>query len=313
MSLWVSNFYSFVTTPKGLLNPRKDRLGLYKENDMTNPGKLGKLRPRMTLLLSLGLIFGSVNGGGFPAGNFAASYLFLNQLNQSVALVQPLSRGGDASLATTDRGASPLLTEAFQRILDDPEAIRKLGLVTQDFKATWYLANPFELLPGKLQKAIRHRKTPFRSRRQVITWLTDIKAPRSWRKAIKQAFIETTPQNLWRASRGLAPLAKNGKHLKPIAIQSPTGELILRQGDIATDPKVIPPNSDVLLIIQAGNRRECILAKAADEGSGIRGRHIDIPVRLNPRLNPPLPHLRFPKEFGHPRVTVVLLGKLPRP
>jgi hypothetical protein len=280
---------------------------------MTKHRKFGKISPKVTFLLSLTLVFGNVSGGGIPAANYAASYQFLNQLNQAVSVVQPLSRTGyGMAFLNAARNDSSLLAIAFRQILDDPEQMHKLGLVTQDFRATWYLANPYDLLPTGLQNAIRQRKTPLKSRRQSFDWLNAINAPRAWKKALRKAFVETTADNLWRASRGKAPYAHNGEILKPVAIQSPTGELILQQGDIATDPRVIPPNSDVLLIIQAGDHREFVLARAADRGSGVRGHHIDIPIRLEPRLNAVLPHLSFPKQFHHPRVTVVLLGKLPR-
>src|SRR5437660_1005420 len=83
-----------------------------------------------------------------------------------------------------------------------------------------------------------------------------IHAPSSGRRAMRKAFVETTAENIWRTSRGLAPFAKNGEPLKPVAIQAQTGELTIQAGDIAVDPRVIPPNSDVLLIIQVGDRRE---------------------------------------------------------
>lgn len=194
--------------------------------------------------------------------------------------------------------------KTLAEILRDPSWSERLGLTSEIFKATWYAANPFELLPPDLRKAIRRRKTPFRSRNDVWQWCRQEKAPSAWRKALKAALVETTPHNLWRASRGQKPYARNGEFLEPIVRDLGRGQFEIREGHIATDPKIIPTNSEVLLLVKINGEDKLLRVKATDIGSKIRGRHVDLPIHLGPE-NEHFPHTRFPREVRNPFVQIL--------
>lgn len=112
---------------------------------------------------------------------------------------------------------------SLSQILRDEQWCNKLGFESQVFRATWYIANPFDLLPPHLQKSIRERENPFKTRAQVWEWCRAMKYGAADKKALKAALIETTPSNLWRASRGLPPYTKSGKILKPVVIDLEMG------------------------------------------------------------------------------------------
>src|ERR1044071_9034212 len=118
------------------------------------------------------------------------------------------------------------------QILQDPVWCNRLGLSKNNFQVTWYLSNPYEVLPVALQKAIREKKTPFRSRAHVFEWCRVNGMPRVYRDALYKALIETTPENLWRAAHGQKPFAKNGEFLEPIVVDRGSGFFEGRDGHI---------------------------------------------------------------------------------
>lgn len=192
------------------------------------------------------------------------------------------------------------------QILKEPYWSSALKLKTNEFKVTWYMSNPFQLLPKGLQDAIRKRKSPFKSREQVWDWCNDKKFPLSWKKALKSALVETTPNNLWRASRGQRPFAHNGEYLRPIVIDHGQGLLEVKDGGhIATDPKVIPLNSEVFLVVKIKGEEKILKVIAGDIGGGIKGNHIDLPIYLNPHSKP-MPHTEYPSAIRNPNATILM-------
>jgi hypothetical protein len=173
-----------------------------------------------------------------------------------------------------------------------------LGLAPVQFRATWYAANPFDLLPKDLQVAIRETEVPFKSRKDLEKWCDASNAPEHWRSSLKFALIETTASNLWRAARGLRPFTKNGQFLEPIVIERGGGVFDVKEGHIATDPAVIPTGSKVLMLVRVGGKDRLLRVKATDIGSAVRGEHVDLPIQIRPKGSAPLTApIRFPKEY----------------
>ena len=194
--------------------------------------------------------------------------------------------------------------KSLPTILRDPLWSKRLGLNSREFRATWYAINPFQLLPPGLKLAIEKKKIPFHTRADIHSWARANQFPLSWRRALEKALVETTPANLWRASRGHRPYANNGEYLEPLVVDHGNGHFEIRDGHIATDPKVIPTNSEVILVLRIQGQDRLIRAKATDIGGAIKGAHVDLPVQLS-RKSQPLPHTRFPKEIRN-RVAMVL-------
>jgi hypothetical protein len=194
--------------------------------------------------------------------------------------------------------------KSLPTILRDPAWCKKLGFKSKEFRATWYAVNPYQLLPSGLKEAIENKKTPFHTRSEVHAWARTNQFPISWRRALDKALVETTPTNLWRASRGNRPYAHNGEYLEPLVVDHGNGQMEVRDGHIATDPRVIPTNSEVILVLKIQGEDRLIKAKAKDIGGAIKGAHVDLPVQLS-RKSQPFPHTRFPKEIRN-RVAMVL-------
>jgi hypothetical protein len=138
-------------------------------------------------------------------------------------------------------------------------------------------------LPVDLQIAIRRHETPFMTRGDIYKWLQKKNAPWRWSEALDLALIETTPENLWRASRGQRPYAKNGQYLQPIVVEKEKGIFEVRDGHIATDPRVIPTNSRVWILVRIDGQERILRVKATDIGPAIKGRHVDLPIAIRPR------------------------------
>jgi hypothetical protein len=157
---------------------------------------------------------------------------------------------------------------------------------------------------------IRQRKEPFQSRAHVWEWCRARNLPARWREALHVALIETTPLNLWRASQGKRPYAKNGQYIEPIVVDHGHGDIEIKDGHIATDPKVIPTNTNLILLVRIKGEYKLVRVKAADIGAAVRGRHVDLPIQMSiPKK--PFPHFRLPKEYiSNP--TVHILTPIPR-
>ena len=197
--------------------------------------------------------------------------------------------------------------KTLSQILREPEWGPRLGVSARRYKATWYMANPFDVLPTGLQEAIRQREIPFKSRTHVWQWCRTNNVPAAWRKALYAALIETTPYNLWRASRGQRPYTRSGAFLEPLVVDHGSGRLEVRRwGHIATDPAVIPTNSNLLLMMTVDGRERLVKVKAADTGGAIRGKHVDLPIHLGPDVAP-MPHTLMPLEIRNPFVEIVAL------
>ncbi|MFN0118248.1 MAG: 3D domain-containing protein [Elusimicrobiota bacterium] len=232
---------------------------------------------------------------------------------QSTGLIEKLDQLGLLSRLNEDRLDEFLELQintkrSLAQILNDKEWQKELGLTSNRFLATWYVANPFEMLPVEIQKGIKKVSVPFKTRRDISRWLEQIKAPSIWTKAIEVALVETTPQNLWRASRGLRPYAKNGQFLEPIVIDHGKGKIETREGHIATDPRVIPTNSKVILLVRVKGKDHVLKVKAADIGQAIKGYHVDLPVHMSKPKNP-MPYLRLPREYLHNPTVQILIPK----
>jgi hypothetical protein len=196
------------------------------------------------------------------------------------------------------------------RILVRPEWQKRLGFSAQTFKATWYAANPFDLLPLDLQIAIRREKQPFRTTTDIKMWCKAQHAPTRWIDAFEKALVETTPTNLWRASRGKKPYAKNGQYLQPIVVEKKTGVLdVIDGGHIATDPRVIPTNTKLWLLVQVQGQERLIRVKATDIGGAIRGRHVDLPVSLKSHATAKNHSFYFPSKHLHNPNVVLFIPK----
>jgi 3D (Asp-Asp-Asp) domain-containing protein len=195
--------------------------------------------------------------------------------------------------------------KTLAEILRDPVWCTRLGLSGDEFKATWYMSNPYDLLPADLQHAIKQHPEPFPSKKHLMQWCHATKAPHVWRQAIDLALIETTARNLWRASQGLGSYAKNGEFIEPIVIDHGNNRLEVRDGHIATDPSVIPTNSMVLLVVKINGEDRVLRVKASDIGSAIRGRHVDLPIHLSQDAGK-MPYTLFPKEVSNMTVKILM-------
>jgi 3D (Asp-Asp-Asp) domain-containing protein len=194
-------------------------------------------------------------------------------------------------------------------LLKDPYWIEKFGLEAKSFKATWYASNPYDLLPRDLQKAIHDKKIPKLPQQKLIKWLKENKSPESWIQALNAALTETTPDNLWRAAYGKKPFAKNGQFLKPIVVDQGDGQFLVQDGHIATDPKIIPTNSSVLLVVKIKGQDRIIKVKAADIGGAIKGHHVDLPIHTTPKSSriSSASKITFPREsIGNPSVLILV-------
>lgn len=168
------------------------------------------------------------------------------------------------------------------------------------------MSNPFELLPKDLQRAITNKKIPFQSRTHVWEWCRKNNVSAEWRKALYAALIETTPQNLWRASQGQRSYTKNGEFLEPIIIDHGNGQLEFRDGHIATDPRVIPTNTEMFIIVNIEGVDRILKVKAADIGGAIKGRHVDLPIQVSPEAAL-MPHTELPKDKIRNRTIEILI------
>ncbi len=195
--------------------------------------------------------------------------------------------------------------KSLAEILQDEEWCVRLGLKRKEFRVTWYLSNPFQVLPPTLQKALQARSTPFKSTAHLYEWCRSKGFARPAVSAFRHALIETTPINLWRAAHGMRPYAKNGEFLEPIAIHHSDGTLDVRDGHIATDPQVIPTNTEVLLLVRIDGKDRILRVKAADIGGGIKGRHVDLPFQISPDARP-LPHTVYPSALKNPSVQILV-------
>lgn len=199
--------------------------------------------------------------------------------------------------------------KSLAAILREPIWLERLSLTANTFKATWYASNPFELLPTDLQFAIRKSKNPFESRSQIKRWLQNSKAPQRWVDAMNKALIETTPENLWRASRGKRPYAKNGQYLQPIVVEKSDGQFETFDGHIATDPNIIPTNSRVLILVRINGKERILKVKATDIGQAIKGRHVDLPISLRPRPSKNHAFLFPGKYIRNPTIVILSPAK----
>ena len=202
---------------------------------------------------------------------------------------------------------------SLAQLLRDSFWIKSLGLRSTAFKATWYAANPYDLLPKDLQTAIRETPDMFRSRKELEKWCDQKSAPEHWRKALNYALVETTASNLWRASRGLRPFTKNGQFLEPIVVEKGGGVYEVREGHIATDPSVIPTGSVVLMLVRVGGKDRLLRVKATDIGAAIKGTHVDLPIKIRPKgSSNPMAPIRFPKDYIRNSTVLILLPGVSR-
>lgn len=195
--------------------------------------------------------------------------------------------------------------KTLAEILEDETWCERLGLKRKEFKVTWYLSNPYQVLPMGLQKALQTRATPFKSTSHFFDWCRSKGFSASSIAALKNALIETTPINLWRAAHGMRPYAKNGEYLEPIAIHYSDGSVEVRDGHIATDPREIPTNSEVLLLVRVDGKDRILKVKAADVGGSIKGRHVDLPFQISPDSRP-LPFTIYPSALRNPSVQILI-------
>lgn len=241
---------------------------------------------------------------------FIADPAGTNTLNElaHLGLLKNLQEKAIEELLTYQNTSGKSLAE----VLHDRKWLQKLGIVGSTYKATWYAANPFDLLPVDLQISIRKTQTPFYNRAHIKKWLKAVHAPDRWKTALDLALIETTPINLWRASRGERPYAKNGQYLQPIVVEKATGAFEVRDGHIATDPRIIPTNTKLLLVVRINGQERIIKVKATDIGEAIKGRHVDLPIAIKPRYT--RNHsIVFPGEYiRNPEVLILFPGKVSR-
>jgi hypothetical protein len=204
--------------------------------------------------------------------------------------------------------------QSLAKMLKDPNWQKELGIASYQFKSTWYASNPYDLLPPDLQLAIKQGRIPMNSSNQILEWCRVNRAPKLWIQAFKTSLRETTPANLVRAAQGLRPYAKNGQLLEPVVIEKGRGRFEVQSGHIATDPRIIPTNSDVIMIIRLNGRDRLMRVKATDTGGAIRGYHVDLPIQFKSRTDlRHTPHITFPKEYiGNPTVTILMPGKVNR-
>jgi len=227
----------------------------------------------------------------------------LKELNR-LGLLRQAPQSSIEQLLTHQRRTGKTLPQ----LLREPFWVNVLGLSANKFKATWYAANPYDMLPRDLQSAIRQAKEPFRGRGDLEKMVQDLGGPEYWRAAINFALIETTASNLWRAARGLRPFTKNGQFLEPIVVEKGGGVYDVREGHIATDPSEIPTNTWVLMLVRIGGKDRLLRVKATDIGQAIRGRHVDLPIHIRPKpLADPSAPIRFPKEYIRNASVIIFL------
>ncbi len=262
------------------------------------------------LVVSLG--GASIVGPIFPA---APLRTFLPDKDATQQLQQLRHLGFLARL--NEEQTEDLLTElsvnhaSLGRLLAHPEWQKRLGFSAQTFRATWYASNPFDLLPLDLQIAIKRSKQPFRTTAEIKMWCKSQHAPDRWMVAFNKALVETTPINLWRASRGKKPYAKNGQYLQPIVVEKNAGVFdVIDGGHIATDPRIIPTNTKLWLLVQIQGQERLIRVKATDIGGAIRGQHVDLPVSLKSHATAREHGFYFPnKRLRNPTVVLFIPKK----
>jgi hypothetical protein len=85
------------------------------------------------------------------------------------------------------------------------------------------------------------------------------------------------------------------------------GSFEVRDGHIATDPRVIPTNAEVLLLVKINGEDRVLKVKATDIGGAIKGHHVDLPIELSPGATRTLPHVIFPHALRNPSVQILTL------
>jgi 3D (Asp-Asp-Asp) domain-containing protein len=194
--------------------------------------------------------------------------------------------------------------KSLAEILREPYWCKRMGFAADEFKSTWYMSNPYEMLPSDLKQAIRKRSTPFKSNSHVMEWCESTGGSPEWKRALSLALIETTPTNLWRAGQGLGAYVTNGEFIEPIVVDRGNGRYDVKDGHIATDPKIIPTNSVVFLLVKVNGEDRIVKVKAADTGCAIKGKHVDLPIHLSQESRT-LPHTLFPKAVSNPTVKIL--------
>ncbi|OVE75520.1 hypothetical protein BVX98_07330 [bacterium F11] len=195
--------------------------------------------------------------------------------------------------------------QTLAQVLLDPSWQNRFKLKSQEFKATVYYSNPFDLLPLKLQTLLKGRERPFETRNDIWEWLKKHDPSPSWKKAMKIALRQTTPRNLWRSSQGKSPFAKGGKPLKPLIIDHGNRNYELRDGGhIATDPSIIPTHSNVWLIFNIKGKDRIVYVSAADTGGNVKGKHVDLPIKAGSDWEK-LPGTKIPKSLQITNLTVL--------
>jgi 3D (Asp-Asp-Asp) domain-containing protein len=80
-------------------------------------------------------------------------------------------------------------------------------------------------------------------------------------------------------------------------VEKSKGVYEVRHGHIATDPRVVPTNSEVLLLVRVNGEERLLRVKASDVGQAIKGRHVDLPIYIRPGSQVAVSSIRFPKEY----------------
>jgi len=194
-------------------------------------------------------------------------------------------------------------------VFKNPFWVAKMGYSSRKYRATWYISNPFDLLPEGLQAAIQKKSVPIQTRKDLWKWCRINKFSEHWKDALKAALVETTPENLWRAARGREPFAHNGEILEPIVIDHGYGRMEVKEGHIAIDPRIIPLNSKVILVAKINGAVRILKVRAADIGGAVKGYHVDLPIRVH-SLARKMPHARLPSEHLR-NSTVEILVRTP--
>lgn len=271
---------------------------------MENKSLIKRATLKSTFWIVLSCFFASPFGGasmGFLPSPMESGRMYRLD-SRATTVLKDLSRLGLAENASQE-DLEKLLSyqkrtgKSLAQILADPAWTSVFGMAPVEFKATWYAANPFDHLPAALRKEIRNAKTPLRTTQQLHRWCRDNKFPKEWVKAIDVALVETTAENLWRASQGKKPYAKNGQVLQPIVVEKSVGDFEIHDGHIATDPRVIPTNTKLIIMVRINGVNRILRVKAADIGGAIQGRHVDLPIHFLPRNTKAGSHLQFPKEY----------------
>ena len=89
--------------------------------------------------------------------------------------------------------------------------------------------------------------------------------------------------------------------LEPIVIDHGKGRIEVRDGHIATDPRYIPTNSELVLLVRIQGEVRVLKVKATDIGGAVKGMHVDLPIQVGPEAIP-LPDGSAPKQVSsrHP-------------